>query len=101
VNTVSISGHVAGDGELRETRDGRRILNFVVGIEGEGEPYVPVGYILAQGEVPQLHAGDRIFVEGRLKAHRIRGLFLAAKKIRVLNAPNEKEARPEASIATQ
>lgn len=98
MNTVSISGHVQGAAELRVTKDGRQILNFIVGIEGDGEPYVPCGYLLAHGEAVQLHAGERVFIEGRLKAHRVHGLFLAAKQIRVLNASmNEREARPEAA----
>ena len=99
MNSVSISGYVQGAAELRSTRGGQQILNFIVGVEGDGEPYVPCGYLLGRGEVLQIEAGERVFVEGRLKAHRLRGLFLAAKIVRALNVPmNGEETRPEAAI---
>ena len=98
VNTVSISGYVQGDTELRNISDGRQILNFVVAVEGDGEPYVRCGYLLGRGEVLQIKAGERVFIEGRLKGHRVQGLFLAAKIVRVLNVPmNGEETRPEAA----
>jgi hypothetical protein len=82
---------------LRSTKDGRQILNFIVGVEGDGGPYVPCGYLLGRDEVLQIEAGERVFIEGRLKAHRVRGLFLAARKIQVLSSRNGKELTPEAA----
>lgn len=56
MNTSTVSGFVQGKPELRVTRDGRRILNFEVAIEGP-EPYAPIAYCLRPDETPTLEAG--------------------------------------------
>lgn len=98
MNTCEVSGWIQGEPEVRITKDCRRILNFEIAVDGDHEPYVPIGFIIRGDGTPGLHAGMKVFVHGALMHHRVRGLFLAAKQIRVLNAPmNERDARPEAA----
>jgi hypothetical protein len=91
MNIVNISGWVQGPPEIRVTKDGRRILNFQIAVDGPGEnePYAPIGYILAEGENPGLKPGEKIFAIGPLRHHRTRGLFVAATKIDTLDRPHE------------
>jgi hypothetical protein len=104
MNTCHVSGWVQGAPELRITKDGRRVLNFEMAIEGPGprEPYAPVAYRLAPRESVELKAGDRVFVTGPLRHHRTRGLFVGATEIMIL-ACDERErdsghaARPSAA----
>jgi hypothetical protein len=105
VNTVSISGYVAGDSELRALNGDRELLNFDVSVDGPKgrDPIVHVAYFpRGNGDVRKIEAGRRVFVEGSLR-HRVdTRLFIAARTVRVLDAvTNVKDSSPEASLAAQ
>jgi hypothetical protein len=83
MNTSTVSGRVQGKPELHVTKDGRRLLNFEIAVEGPGrEPFCPCAYFLAPGESPTLEAGERVLVVGVLRHHRMRGLFVGASEAR-------------------
>jgi hypothetical protein len=92
MNTCEVSGWIQGAPELRITRDGVRILNFEIAVDGDHEPYVPIGFIIRGDGTPDLHAGMKVFVHGALMHHHTRGLVIAATKIRAI----ANEIRPEA-----
>lgn len=97
MNSCAASGFVQGAPELRITRDGRRILNFVIAIAEPEAPYLHVGYLLRPSEEQNITAGMKIAAYGMLKHHCARGLFLAATKIRILetNGANGQTAHAE------
>ena len=100
MNTCTISGWVQGAAELRVCKDGRRILNFEVDVEGPGrEPFCPCAYFLAPGESPTLEAGERVLVVGVLRHHRMRGLFVGASEIIILADDKPRQPRAAAGEA--
>ena len=82
MNLASISGFVNGAPEIRTTKDGRRILNFEIAVEGPGkQPLVPVAFFLDEKESVNVEPGNRVLVMGVIRHHRVRGLFVGANEI--------------------
>jgi hypothetical protein len=86
MNSCDVSGWIQGEPEVRTTKDCRRILNFEIAVDGDNDPYVQIGFILRGDAIPDLHAGTKVHVRGALMHHRVRGLFVAATKIHVLQS---------------
>lgn len=93
MNTVSVSGFIQGAPELRVTKDGRRILNFEVAVEGPGrEPFCPIAKFIAPDENLTLEAGERVLVVGALRHHRQRGIFIGADRIYILRREEQQRS---------
>jgi len=107
VNTVSISGYVAGNSDLqlvpRRFADSQKLLAFHLDVIGHGKdssPVVRVGYFPKPGEPCELKAGTHVFVSGELR-HRREGLYVAASEVLIFASRTENESRPEVARAAQ
>lgn len=101
MNSCDVSGWIQGAPEVRTTKDGVRILNFEIAVDGDHDPYVQIGFLIRGDDVPDLHAGTKVHIRGALMHHRVRGLFVAASKIHVIDGPTENKSFPEATRETQ
>jgi len=88
-NSVSLSGTVLGDSEIRILDSGRELLNFELWVDGRKgkDPIVRVGFFPDGTRIRELRDGARVIVYGALRyRHDVRGLFVAAKSIHLVTA---------------
>jgi len=91
MNSVTLSGVVAGDSEQLEISSGRRLLLFDLHVEGppHQDPCIRIGYFLGDGAPLELKAETRVLVTGRLRHRRDTGIFCAAREILFLASRSE------------
>jgi hypothetical protein len=98
MNRVTITGSVAGDSELRTLGSGRELLNFDVSVDGTKgkDPIVHVAYFpQGSGDVQKIEAGRRVMVVGALRHRMDSRLFIAARRIRLLDGTDEEHSHSE------
>jgi len=89
MNSVTLTGIVCGNSELRRIESGRELLGFEIWVDGyKGkDPVVHVGYFPGENGIRELRDGARIIVRGALRHRRdAHGLFVAAKEIELETA---------------
>lgn len=106
MNSVTISGTVAGDSELRRLDSGRELLNFDIHVDGNkpGEsPCIRCALFPMNGDPRELKAGRRVLVSGALRHRRDYGrIFVAVSELVIFEdtrAVKDAKETPGGSVA--